>query len=202
MNDQQLQSTLQQMQADIDALKKVNYPFSSPALDPTTKEILDQQTAIPYFTSDITTTTPKYNGYEAIYKSGSNYILAVYADGGWRTQTLGASGTNTGAFSFTVPGSTLTDTTSTHDFGFVPKTIFGALTGAGTGAVKFFGIWQSGQELATSIVTDGAGTSSDPFCGSDASFYCNNLSISGTTLTFHYKQTGGSSATMYFWAIS
>src|SRR5215216_3206084 len=91
MTEQELLSTIHKLQQDIDELKRQS-TFSSPTLDPTAKEVLNQQIAIPYVSSDPTTTTPHYNGVRYVWKSGSDYKLSIYADGGWRTMTIGSAG--------------------------------------------------------------------------------------------------------------
>jgi hypothetical protein len=177
-----------------------------PQLDPQTTQVLIQEIGIRY-TEVEPTHTPNKPVEAWIYFDSSDYWLYVWANGAWRSQQLGVTQVTPpdpvqfGVWSFTIPGSTIVDTTTSHDFGFVPKQIEGALTIAGSGTIAFRGIWQDTQEQATSLVTDGKGNSSIPFLGSDASFYANNISISGTTMTIHYKQTGLSSATVYLWAI-
>lgn len=189
---------LVELENRIAAIEKA--PVLPITLDPQSKAVFDQNAAIPFSSTDPTTGSPNYNGYARTWKDGSTYKLSIYADGGWRTFSA-TTGIDAGTWSFSVPSSTLVDTPTTNDFGFVPKMVFGAMTGGGVGTIDFFGVWQNGQEQNTSLVTDGHGSSSIPFLGADASFYANNLSVSGTVLTIHYKNTGASSATVYLWAI-
>src|ERR1051325_6788637 len=178
----------------------------NPQIDPQTLEALTQSIVIRY-TEVEPTHTPNKPVEDWIYFDSTDYWLYIWANGAWRSQQLGVTQVTPpdpvqfGTWSFSVAASTLVDTTTTHDFGFVPKMIFGTLNSGGGGTAAFFGMWQNGQEQSTSIVTDGRGNSGISFLGSDASFYANNISIAGTVLTIHYKNTGLTSNTCYLWAI-
>ena len=174
-------------------------PSFLPQLDPQIIQILTQEIGIRY-TETEPTHTPNKPVEAWMYFNGSNYFLYIWANGGWRSQQIGAGQAQFGVHSFFVTGGTLVDTTTTHDFGFTPKIVMGVLTpSSGASTVAYMGIWYNGQEQLTSMVTDGGGTSSVSFLGASSSFYVSNLSVSGNVLTLHYKNTG-STAVCFLWA--
>jgi hypothetical protein len=175
-----------------------------PQFSPQESQALIQEIGIRY-TEVEPTHTPVKTVEAWIYFDSSAYWLYIWANGAWRSQKLGitqATSVQFGTWTFTVTKNTGVDTTTTHDFGFVPNMVFGTLSSGGSNNAVFFGMWQNGLESPTSIVTDGLGTSSVPFCGSDASYYVNNLSVSGNVLTIHYKNTSlVNDGNLKIWAI-
>ncbi len=137
---------------------------------------------------------------------GGILYLYLYVDGNWRSQEIGVTAPTpptleVGSHQVTVPASTNTDTSGSHDFGFIPKMVFGMMSGGGTTVQNYFGLWVNGQHNQTSIVSDGKGNSVTQFVGADDNLYLRNLSVAGTTLTYHYKNTGTSDVTVTLWAI-
>jgi hypothetical protein len=153
------------------------------------------------------TFTPK-NFLEQIQyvEEGSDFSLYLYLDGYWRSQTLGVIQQppltlEAASIQVTVLASTNSDTPGGHTFGFVPKMVFGTMSGGGTTTVNYFGLWVDGQHNQTSIASDGHGPSTSQFVGADDGLYLRNLSVSGTTLDFHYKNTGTSDVTVTLWVL-
>jgi len=195
-----LQEQINALRSEIESLKKA--PAFPPSLDPQSSQTIEQTIALPYLTA-APTFTPKFNGKEVVYKSGSDYYYAVYADSGWRSQKLGitapATFTSTNT-SIAVPNGTLVDTAGTWATGLTTcDLIIGNFRLGGTN--NQIGIWKSGLESATAIVSDGKGNSDQSFLGVDSSIYFHGLSFSAGTLTYHYKNTSVSSWTADLWAI-
>jgi hypothetical protein len=175
-----------------------------PQLDQQTYDVLKRLNAVMLLDA-APTFTPTYNGVTVIYPDGSDYYFAIYANGAWRSQKLGITAPTVPVFTvlsttISVPGGTTNDTSGTWATGLTTCDFIVGNMALG-GVNKMAGFWKSGLESPTSIATDGFGAVSVAFLGLDGSQYFNNLSFSAGTLTYHYKNTGGASYTVYLWAI-
>lgn len=78
--------------------------------DPVSQDLFERKIAIPYTTVE-PTVVPKADGTRYIYFDGTSYVLYIYANGGWRTQTMGGSFTG-GRMNMSSP-QTITDQVAT-----------------------------------------------------------------------------------------
>jgi hypothetical protein len=100
-----------------------------PQLDPQTTQVLIQEIGIRY-TEVEPSHTPNKQVEAWIYFDSADYWLYIWANGAWRSQKFGITQSTSvqfGTWTFTVPHGTSVDTTTTHDFGFAPKMVFGTL---------------------------------------------------------------------------
>jgi hypothetical protein len=97
--------------------------------------------------------------------------------------------------SISVTSGTTNDTTATWSTGLTTcDALLGFMFFGST--AYYIGFWNNSIGANdTSFVSDGRGTSSVSFLGTDTSVYLNNLSFSAGTLTYHYKNNGVTSGT-------
>lgn len=140
--------------------------------------------------------------------AGTNISLSpVGGTGDVTVNATTSSGLSVGEYTFTLPSGTNVDTTASHDFGFVPKMVFGTfVVSTGSPVVDYlFAMWINGAEQNRPIASNGytptAGKTFLGYASGTPGIYLYQLSVSGTTLSWHYANSGADNYVAYLWAI-
>lgn len=120
---------------------------------------------------------------------GAAKSLYLYFNNAWNSSPLNfLLGLKTTHLSITIPHSTSSDTPGTTGLDFTPICIIGILHNQGSATPQYWGVWTPDFESASMPIGSRA-DSVTSFLGPDSSIYLHDLSFSGGTLTYHYKNT-------------